>query len=77
MSEETTTRQPSRNAFLVPIAIVLSAALIAGAIIYSGGKRGSTPIQVGNNPQQQQQTKDIEIAPVTEADHIYGNPNAP
>ncbi|QQR65014.1 DsbA family protein [Candidatus Kaiserbacteria bacterium] len=84
MPEETTPPQPTRppqaprNALGVPIAIVFSALLIAGAIVYSGNSNGGNPTQIGNaKPGTEQVTGKMEVAPVTEKDHIYGNPNAP
>lgn len=63
----------------IPIAIVIAAGLIAAAIFFSGSKGGSltgnTPsaTDTGNN----QVTPERTVEPVTEADHIRGNPNAP
>jgi protein-disulfide isomerase len=65
----------SKNSLGIPIAIVLSALLIAGAIVYTGKNNQPNPVQVGNNTGEVQETG--EIAPVTEKDHIRGNPNAP
>ncbi len=67
--------QTWRNTIGIPIAIVIAAALIAGAIIYSGRTTGN-PVQVGNGTQNAQETGEIEVAPVTKDDHIRGNPNA-
>ncbi len=62
----------------VPIAIVIGALLLGGAIIYTGTMRTGTPLQVGNGGADNEQvTADVEVAPVTEKDHIRGNPNAP
>ena len=72
---QTSSAPASRNALAIPIAIVLSAALIAGAIVYTGMQKGN-PTQVGNGTNDQV-TAEIEVAPVTEKDHIQGNPNAP
>lgn len=63
----------------MPIAVVIAGVLIAGAVIYSGGK---TPTAgTVNQPQQQQvaqQTGDLEqMTPVTSKDHIRGDINAP
>lgn len=67
----------SRNALGIPIAIVIAAALVAGAIVYSG-RTSNNPIQEGNGRQNvEQKTAEIDVAPVTEKDHIFGNPNAP
>lgn len=63
----------------MPVAVVIAGALIAGAVIYSGGKTESSTNT--NNPQQQvvaQQTGDLEaMEPVSKDDHIRGNPDAP
>lgn len=62
----------------MPIAVVIAGALIAGAVIYSGGKTESG--SNANNPQQQvaaEQTGNLEaMKPVSEDDHIRGNPDA-
>ena len=59
------------NKYLVPLAVVVAGAMIAGAI-YMGGKMPSTPSQPAPTTQKQQ----IEVAPVTDRDHIIGNKNA-
>jgi protein-disulfide isomerase len=59
----------------LPIAIVLAAVLIAGAIVYTGSKNNGAKVQEGAGTEKQD-TK-VEVAPVTEKDHIRGNPNAP
>ncbi len=63
----------------MPVAVVIAGALIAGAVIYSGGRTESGTN--ANNPQQQvaaQQTGDLEaMKPVSKDDHIRGNPDAP
>jgi protein-disulfide isomerase len=65
----------TRNTLGIPIAIVIAAALIAGAIIYTGKDGGGTAqLPSGQNAQQ---TGEMEVAPVTKDDHILGNPNAP
>ncbi len=55
--------------FLVPVAIVIAGALIAGAIYGGGGKMGGTTNtkQVADN---------IEIPAISAEDHVLGNPNA-
>lgn len=67
-----------KKTLAIPVAIVIAGALIAGAVIYSGGKTDS----IGNIPQQpkvaKQQTGDLEqMTPVTSKDHIRGDINAP
>lgn len=62
----------NQNSLAVPIAIVIAAALIAGAIYM--GSRDARPA-----PQSQTDIESSEIVmrPVDESDHIRGNPNAP
>lgn len=66
-----------QNSLGIPIAIVIAAALIAGAIVYTGMLKSGNPTQVGNGEKNEQVTAEIEVAPVTDKDHIRGNPNAP
>lgn len=66
----------SRNTLGIPIAIVIAATLIAGAIVYTSTINKGNPIQVGKGAPTEQVTADVEIPPVTENDHILGNPNA-
>jgi len=64
--------------FLLPASILIAALLVSGALVYNagrysnGGDKGSAQIldsaQVGGSA--------ANVAPVTTADHIYGNPNA-
>src|SRR3989338_10021269 len=79
MEEPTQTTQSPKNILTMPIAVVIAGALIAGAVIYSGGK--TTNGNTANVPQQQpvaQQTGDLEkMTPITSSDHIRGNPDAP
>jgi protein-disulfide isomerase len=60
----------------IPVAIVIAAALIAGAIVYTGTQSKGNVVQNGKDTTTQQ-TAEIEVAPVTKEDHIQGNPNAP
>jgi protein-disulfide isomerase len=76
------------NKTIIPLAIVVSGILIAGAILYSPGNKqidkGNSPnsvkdnfaAQIGNHIAQDDKTA-IEINPITNKDHIRGNPNAP
>ncbi len=67
---------PRGNNLGIPIAIVIAAALIAAAIFFSGKSTGTpTPIVPGGTDTQV--TPEVEVAPITEKDHIRGNPNAP
>ena len=60
----------------IPLAIIIGFALVAGAIYYSGKTTtpSTVPLPTGNEAQQNP-TVDA-INPVTETDHIRGNPNA-
>ena len=57
----------------VPIAIVISGALIAGAIYYSNIKQ---PTKIVNNTAPTENTNFSSMRPVSADDHILGNPNA-
>ncbi len=61
-----------KNSFAIPAAIVIAAALIAGAI-YLNGRNNAAPAVATPT----ENTENITIKPVTEKDHIRGNPNAP
>ncbi len=68
----------ARNNLGIPVAIVIAAALIAGAIYMSGMKSaGPVNVQGGIDGAQQPEQITPEVAPVTKDDHIRGNPNAP
>ncbi len=68
---------PARASLGVPIAIVIAAALVAGAIVYTGSQK-TTGTQVANGGTNDAgTTADVVVAPVTDKDHILGNPNAP
>lgn len=73
---------PSSN-YIVPLAIVVAGVLIAGAVIYSSGKSGTTPTVAGNNAagNAQLQQGDAgsldQMAAISAKDHIRGNPDAP
>jgi protein-disulfide isomerase len=63
----------------IPVAIVIAAALIASAIIFDGNGGGNKVNIQGSieDVQNTEQTPEMEVAPVTAADFIRGNPNAP
>jgi protein-disulfide isomerase len=66
----------------IPLSIIVGLAMIAGAIVFTGGFGGSStanaPIDfnagTGGGPEEMATG---EIRPVDETDHIRGNPNAP
>jgi protein-disulfide isomerase len=63
----------------IPVAIIFTGVLIAGAVFLSGGK--SNNVQVNTQPQPQQaapQTGNLEaMKAIASTDHIRGDPNAP
>lgn len=59
----------------IPIAIVLAAALVAGAILYNGNQAPTAPDKA-TTPGAEEGVE-VTVEPVTEKDHIRGNPNAP
>lgn len=59
----------------IPIAIVIAAIVIAGAIIFDGSKETSAPA-VNTTPESDTDVTMV-VEPVTAEDHIRGNPNAP
>jgi len=61
----------------IPIAIVLSAALIAGAILYNGNNRAPEAAAPAPTTPGAEEDAEVVVEPVTEDDHIRGNPNAP
>lgn len=76
---EENTQPIKKNTLAMPIAVIIAGLLIAGAIIYSGGKAPATGTL--NQPQQQQVAElsgDLDqMTPVTSKDHIRGDINAP
>ena len=65
------------NVLTMPIAVVIAGVLIAGAVIYSGGKTGSSNTAVAPQQPVAQQTGDLEqMKPISKDDHIRGNPDA-
>ncbi len=62
------------NTLLIPMAIVIAGALIAGAL-YMGTQKGSA---AGAQAQPEQPSGDLEqMDAITKKDHILGNPDAP
>ena len=58
-------------------AIIIAGVIIAGAIFLSNGSQTGNPV-VAQPQDAQQQTGNLEaMQPITSADHIRGNPDAP
>lgn len=68
----------NKDSLAIPAAIVIAAALIAGAIFLGGNNnpQANAPTE-DTQAQQGNTTEDVTVEPVTEDDHIRGNPNAP
>lgn len=67
------------QSYAIPIAIIIGFGLIAAAIFFSGSTE-NTPLagtQETDTTQEEPQGSPEAINPVTEDDHIRGNPNAP
>lgn len=60
----------------IPVAIVVAGLLIAVAVFFSGKGTAGPTAQVSNDRNETQETPEMNVAPVTEDDHILGNPNA-
>lgn len=63
----------------IPIAIVIAAALIAGAIMFTGMQKSESLKYPSGTlpPSQEQVTAEVDVAPIDGDDHIQGNPKAP
>lgn len=71
MEQETQTK----NNLAIPVAIVIAGVLVAGAVIFSNNNSSPTPTAVDEQQVAQQGSTD-NVRPVTNEDHIKGNPNA-
>lgn len=69
------TSPPQSNTILIPVAIIIAGALIAGAV-YFGGKLSQVPDTASEQVSQRSSRLD-KLAPVNSQDHIRGDPNAP
>ena len=58
------------NKLSIPIAIIVAGVIIAGAVIITKNADNVKPEVVNNEKPQ------LELTPITEKDHIQGNPNA-
>jgi protein-disulfide isomerase len=66
------TEQKNNQSMMVPVAIVVAGLLIAGALVFNNlGSKNPTNIATTD-----QVTTEVDIAPITEKDHILGNPKA-
>lgn len=69
-------REP--NPYLTPLAVVIAGGLIAGAVLLNNAQPETAREVVKQTPPTEVQTGSTDkVAPVTEKDHIRGNPDAP
>jgi protein-disulfide isomerase len=69
-----------RDSIAIPVAIVIAAGLIAGAIYLNGAKAPAAPLDfTGGAPTEPTAAAPAKpvVLPVTDKDHIRGNPKAP
>lgn len=76
--------QPSASGggkFAIPASIIIAGVMIAGAVVYSNGtgsERNTASVRDALGTEQEQTANVLDnLQPVTNADHIRGNPNAP
>ncbi len=69
--EKVTNSQDKNNNLLIPASIIIAGFFIATGIYFS--QRGNAPVTNNNVVKQ----AEISISPITEKDHILGNPDAP
>jgi protein-disulfide isomerase len=61
----------NQNKLFIPISIVVAGIIVAGAVFFTKGDEAKAPTIVENTDQ-----KEFAIKPVSEEDHILGNPDA-
>lgn len=74
--------QKQTNPYLIPAAIVIAGAFVAGALFFGNSSPAPVAVGTGNNQpavaQQPELTGSTDaVRPVTSEDHIKGNPDAP
>jgi protein-disulfide isomerase len=84
LKHESSSNEGSQNKqsnFMIPLAIIVAGVFIAGAVIYSSGNNtgaqtAGTATVAGTGPQPTGPGAIDNIKPVTDKDHILGDPNA-
>ncbi len=66
----------NQNKMSVPVAIIIAGIVIAGAIFFSRGTQSPTTKNGSADNQSLVAIKTIDFTPVTDKDHILGDPNA-
>ena len=67
--------QPQQTSLAIPLAIIVGFAMIAIAIFFTSGSNSKATVLAPSGDAQPQAASTVR--PVTEADYILGNPNAP
>lgn len=61
----------NQNRLFIPFSIIIAGLIVAGAVFFSKGDKATAPTVIENTEQ-----KEFSIKPVSEEDHIIGNPDA-
>ncbi len=74
--------QKKRRDYLLPVSILAAAVLVSGALVYNAGRNAGpdgslTGTVAGGVIDNQPENPALNVSPVTQNDHIKGNPNAP
>ena len=64
-----------QNNLTIPVAIIVAGVLIAGAVFFTNNGKSNVPAANDTAKDTPQETG-IVLAPITENDHLLGNPNA-
>lgn len=76
IQKENSANQLAKNNFTIPLAIIIAGSLIAGAV-YLSNKEGSGTAAIKQPKIAAESAEGLEnLKPVTDKDHIRGNPNA-
>lgn len=68
----------AKRDWLLPISVLIAAVLVAGALIYSTGKKVEIPTTANTQPTSNYESSLLSSLPaVSGTDHILGDPNAP
>lgn len=76
MSNQTTNSR--KNPYLIPLAVIIAGAIIAGAVIFTKNSQEETSSLTANKPSETSTvSKPSEIPTINTEGHIRGNPDAP
>lgn len=78
MEDETPKETKKQRDWLLPASILIAALLVSVSLVYNAGKKpDASAANQANLGAASGDTQSITVPPVTSADHIDGNPNAP